>query len=298
MTLNATYVRSLPHQWNGIAVRDWMIANTDIALYIAGVYLVMVFNGPKLIARLNKRGTHSGNTAARTLTDGSGSLLVRRAMVLWNLSLSIFSILGTSTVTPVLIGNLREKGFHSATCEFNEKEFYTTNVGFWMGLFALSKIPELIDTVFLVLLGKDLPFLHWYHHVTVLLFSWHAYCVGSSVYIWVAAMNYSVHSVMYFYFALAALGYRRIVRPFAPYITVIQILQMVVGCLVTLHALRELCDETGRGCGVPLSNMRAQLLMYASYLYLFSKMFVKSYLLPPNAHAAVSTASNPTKKQI
>ena len=35
-----------------------------------------------------------------------------------------------------------------------------------MGLFIYSKIPELMDTVFLVLQKKRVIFLAWFHHTT------------------------------------------------------------------------------------------------------------------------------------
>ncbi|KEG08311.1 putative fatty acid elongase [Trypanosoma grayi] len=268
-----------------------MIDNVDVAGYVAGGYLAFVFLGPRVFAKLTGRGNAAAAAAPQVRSeDGTGSPAVRQAMVVWNLLLSIFSIFGTSTVTPRLISNLASKGFYEATCKFTEEEFYTTNVGFWMGIFALSKMPELVDTIFLVLQGKPkLPFLHWYHHVTVLLFSWHTYCVGSSSYIWVAAMNYSVHSIMYLYFALAAMGHKRLVRPLAPYITIMQILQMVMGCFVSVYAMKESYD--GRGCGMTWSNMRIQLLMYTSYLYLFSEMFVKAYIFPPKRPAVASNGS-------
>ena len=54
--------------------------------------------------------------------------------------------------------------------------------------------------------------------------------------IWFAAMNLSVHSIMYFYYFMGAVGLRKVVRPFAPLITTIQILQMVGGIAVTVTA--------------------------------------------------------------
>jgi hypothetical protein len=64
--------------------------------------------------------------------------------------------------------------------------------------------PELFDTAFIVLRKKPLIFLHWYHHITVLLYCWHAYAVRASSGLYFIAMNYSVHAIMYFYyFAMA-----------------------------------------------------------------------------------------------
>lgn len=44
--------------------------------------------------------------------------------------------------------------------------------GFWATMFVLSKVPELGDTIFIVLRKQPLIFLHWYHHATVLVYSW------------------------------------------------------------------------------------------------------------------------------
>lgn len=40
---------------------------------------------------------------------------------------------------------------------------------------------ELGDTLFLVFRGKTVPFLHWYHHVTVLYFCWLGYVPTQSM---------------------------------------------------------------------------------------------------------------------
>ena len=78
--------------------------------------------------------------------------------------------------------------------------------GFWVMLFIFSKVPELFDTVFLVLHRHDVIFLHWYHHATVLLYCWHSYASRSSAGLYFVSMNYGVHAVMYAWFAVAAVG--------------------------------------------------------------------------------------------
>ena len=37
---------------------------------------------------------------------------------------------------------------------------------------------------------------HRYHHITVLLYSWHSYATRSGAGVWFITMNYSVHAVM------------------------------------------------------------------------------------------------------
>ena len=70
--------------------------------------------------------------------------------------------------------------------------------GFWTLAFVLSKLPELVDTAWIVARKRPLIFLHWYHHVTVLLFCWHCYVVRSSLGLPFMAMNFSVHAVRAF----------------------------------------------------------------------------------------------------
>ena len=65
------------------------------------------------------------------------------------------------------------QSFEETVCSSPLSGWGTGPSGFWVMLFIFSKLPELIDTVFIVLRKRQLIFLHWYHHVTVLLFCWH-----------------------------------------------------------------------------------------------------------------------------
>ena len=53
-----------------------------------------------------------------------------------------------------------------------------------------------------------------------------------------ASINYTVHSIMYFYYFLSIAGgpLRAVARPIAPLITMVQLLQMVAGASITLLA--------------------------------------------------------------
>merc|ERR1712106_1029927 len=92
-------------------------------------------------------------------------------------------------------------------------------------------------------------FLHWYHHVTVLLYSWSAYALpipASPIFV---AMNFCVHSIMYGYYFLMAMR----IKPkwfSAIYITIAQIVQMVVGVLVTSFNFYYFFTDTEGTCNL------------------------------------------------
>ena len=99
-----------------------------------------------------------------------------------------------------------------------------------------SKIPELFDTFFIVARQSPLIFLHWYHHVTVLLYCWHSYATEAPQALYFIAMNYSVHAIMYMYYFLMMIakpdsGLKKFLKSIAGMITAMQLSQMVVGII-------------------------------------------------------------------
>uniref|UniRef100_A0A3Q1I8A4 Elongation of very long chain fatty acids protein n=1 Tax=Anabas testudineus TaxID=64144 RepID=A0A3Q1I8A4_ANATE len=199
-------------------------------------------------------------------------LNLRRPLALWSLSLAAFSIVGALRTGVYMFHIITASGFKQSVCDNN---FYNAPLTkFWAFAFTLSKAPELVDTVFIVLRKQRLIFLHWYHHITVLLYTWYTYKDQVAGGGWFMTMNYAVHSLMYTYYAARAAGLW-VPRPFAMLITASQILQMVMGLLIqglVYHWMHEV------HCPSQVENIAWGSLMYFSYLILFALFFYDTYL--------------------
>mgnify|MGYP001561201578 CR=1 FL=1 len=218
----------------------------------------------------------------------SGSVS-RNAFAAWNFGLSAFSTIGVVTCVPYIIRvfNSRPDGVWYLVCSDDmmlgadrQQSACYGDVGFMMSLFMLSKFPELLDTVFLVWMRKPVIFLHWYHHITVLLYSWFAYRVATPTAVFFGTMNYTVHSIMYFYFGASmftrSLGFLR--QP----ITSLQLLQMFFGMCGTAAAYYYTYYDA-RGCSSTYTDSGFFFYcgaIYFSYFLLFAKLFFDSYISP------------------
>ncbi|GET87101.1 fatty acid elongase, putative [Leishmania tarentolae] len=112
---------------------------------------------------------------------------------------------------------------------------YDGATGFSVALFGYLKTPELLDTLFLVLQRKPVSFLHWYHHIVTAIYVWLSSYMPMPSGMAFCTMNYFVHSIMYFYYFLVVMGLRKWIRPFAPVITLLQVLQMFIGMYITMY---------------------------------------------------------------
>eukprot|EP01064_Diplonema_japonicum_P038124 TRINITY_DN912_c2_g1_i2.p1 TRINITY_DN912_c2_g1~~TRINITY_DN912_c2_g1_i2.p1 ORF type:complete len:321 (+),score=38.25 TRINITY_DN912_c2_g1_i2:52-1014(+) len=203
---------------------------------------------------------------------------LRIPLAAWNWFLAVFSLIGAVRTVPHLLSNL-SNSFEGTICDSPDVTWGVGATGLWVQLFIFSKIPELVDTVFIVLRKKPLIFLHWYHHVTVLLYCWHAYATECGAGLYFVAMNYVVHAVMYAYFAFSTL---RIVPKWFPpvIITAMQILQMFVGMFICGASIYFTYTrrETENPCHNNETNLMLASGMYFSYLLLFLHFAVRKYL--------------------
>lgn len=164
-------------------------------------------------------------------------------------------------------------------------------------LFAFSKVPELGDTAFLILRGKPVRFLQWYHHSTVMLFCWLAIATEYTPGLWFAMTNYTVHAVMYMYFFLMTFSsLKRFVKAVAPLVTIIQITQMVYGLFINAFAVWNYA--AGPGCHIQIVAVYSAVVMYASYFVLFSKLFLESRRPRASGSQAKAVASNSEQRHV
>ena len=202
--LNQSLTFSFERDWKERDVYFWLKRTFPVTWISSGIYLIIIF-------------------PLRKYMENRRPFDLRRGMVLWSATLAIFSIIGTARTAPERWYTITNYGWSHSVCN---NELYTGPIALWYGLFITSKIYEFGDTIFIILRKQKLIFLHWYHHVTVLIFSWY---VCSDVQIfgrWFLVMNYFVHAVMYSYYTLRALKIR-VPKLVAMSVTVLQTFQVM-----------------------------------------------------------------------
>nr|XP_006816358.1 PREDICTED: elongation of very long chain fatty acids protein 6-like [Saccoglossus kowalevskii] len=243
---------------------------TDSMIY-AGIYMVLVYAGRSAMQQRPKYD-------------------LRRALAVWSGSLAIFSIIGFFRVFPKLLEEYMQGGWRQTLCD---KSFLNSVSGFWVYLFTLSKVIELFDTMFIVLRKQKLMFLHWYHHVTVLVYSWYTLSEGVPSGIYYTVMNYFVHSLMYSYYALRASRMVKIPVQVNMVITFLQLCQMMMGIYINIYSYFHL--EITETCPVYYNNIYWGLGMYYTYFLLFSHFFYSNYIAP-QGKKELDTSTDISKK--
>uniref|UniRef100_T1IU17 Elongation of very long chain fatty acids protein n=1 Tax=Strigamia maritima TaxID=126957 RepID=T1IU17_STRMM len=243
------------------SAKDWMKANWNLTFVIVAFYLLLVFWGNHWM-------------------KSRQAFELRKPLAIWNMLLAIFSIAGACRCLPEITYSWKTHGFHHTVC--NKHPYFDNQVTqFWAWIFSLSKVLELGDTAFIILRKRRLLFLHWYHHITVLVFTWFTWKHQVAVTRWFVAMNLIAHSAMYSYYSLKAMKVF-IPRLISMSITTIQLLQMVVGLFVNVWALFSLIRK--EKCSASFENIQFSLLMYDKFNWMksywkLSIIFVAVYLL-------------------
>uniref|UniRef100_T1J202 Elongation of very long chain fatty acids protein n=1 Tax=Strigamia maritima TaxID=126957 RepID=T1J202_STRMM len=253
--MNQSFVFSFEKNFDTNAAVQWFRNYWTLSILYVVIYLLLVHLGQRWMR--SRRAFH-----------------LRPILSTWNWSLAVFSVLGTSRISPEILDELRTFGFEYTVCDTTRAR-NNPILAFWSWYFIMSKVVELGDTAFIILRKQKLVFLHWYHHVTVLVYSWFSASQVIPTARWFILMNFTVHAVMYTYFALKAVQFN-IPRSVAMTITVAQLFQMFGGLYANWRAYGVIVR--GQRCETDFWNIRISLLMYASYCCLFAHFFYDSYL--------------------
>ncbi|CAG0880310.1 unnamed protein product [Darwinula stevensoni] len=236
-------------------VHMWLMDHWPLSFVFAALYLILVFWG-------------------RHWMRNRPAWEMKKSLIAWNLFLSVFSILGASRAIPEFYHSIRGNSLYYSMCLGNHLK-HNPVVANWGILFAISKVIELGDTAFIVLRKQRLLFLHWYHHITVLLYAWFSCAQGIPTARYFATLNYTVHALMYPYY-LARAAKIRVPRRVAMFITLFQLTQMIFG--VYANAYSYFAKKAGLHCETPWENIYVSALMYLSYFLLFLNFFIDAYI--------------------
>lgn len=148
---------------------------------------------------------------------------------------------------------------------------------FTVWLFLMSKILDLLDTVFFILRKKQnqVTFLHVYHHTLVIILGWYLsnFYTGGQV-AFFGTINTFVHIIMYSYYFLTILnpGYKKVW--WKKYLTIIQLVQFVI---TGLHACITLLEPN---CSFPRFIMALAIPQDIFMFILFWDFYKKAYINP------------------
>ncbi|KAI1714522.1 GNS1/SUR4 family domain-containing protein [Ditylenchus destructor] len=262
---NYSYVLPMEEGFSSAWSTQWMQDYWQHSVTISIAYVVLIYAGQKYM-------------------ESKKPFALDSALFWWNMLLAVFSLSGMVRMAPEMFWSVNSNSLVYSICTAS---FAQGVSGYWTEKFAFSKVFELIDTAFIVARKRPLIFLHWYHHVTVLVYTWHAYKDHTASGRWFVFMNYTVHAFMYTYYALRAMRLR-IPKQVAMFITVLQILQMIIGVSIGVTIYR--IKSSGGECQQTWSNLYFSFAIYFSYFLLFCNFFYHAYLKRNNRYVAASKA--------
>lgn len=225
-----------------------------IILTIVGIYLYFVlYLGPRLMAK------HE-------------SFKLNKLLLIYNLSMASANL--WIFIQGLWVSNY---GLDTLGCQkFGGDIKQSPKRGIYLGyLFFLTKLIELLDTVFFILRKKNsqITFLHVFHHSFVPVFCWVALKLAPGVANgFFPLINSCIHVIMYFYYGLSTFG--SWIQPYLwwkKYLTRLQMIQFVLvmfNCIVT---------SLSKDCKFPILFSYLQGGVATTFLILFSIYYRNAY---------------------
>ena len=192
-------------------------------------------------------------------------------LIIWNLFVGIFNFYGARYYIPELKEIIQNRGLIYSVC--NSEFFVKDPTALWTFLYAASKILELGDTMFLILMRKPLTFIHIYSHTFNFLYTWFNYGNFVSTALWYGSVGYLINGFKYLYFSILYLDFIYVPKVFKKLITSLNffkiVFEMSLMMLVILLNITQLRNTIS--CGGNLNTAIIGFFFYFSSLCLAFK---------------------------
>jgi hypothetical protein len=186
-------------------------------------------------------------------------------MAAYNFALSAYSL-----ATFVFAFNaVAEQGLFTGDCQnlFRNRTFERAAYYFY-----LSKYVEFADTYFLVVAGREVSWLQYFHHLGAPVDMWVLYAYGNEG-IWLfVVFNSFIHTLMYLYYAMTALG--KSLNSLKIVMTSLQIVQLVAGNSISTAYVWHDCY---RNDGRLILGWSVNMAYICVLIVLFGEFFISSY---------------------
>lgn len=186
----------------------------------------------------------STNYKLQNATQSSRKLLslLTVVMVFHNIMLCMFSFLTFINTFPALLNFYAHNPLHVAIVDPHKE--LAQKLHFWIWIFYISKIYEIMDSFILHWNKKQTSFLQMYHHAGAIICCWMLTTCGSHLPWIFVVLNSFIHTLMYFYYLLMTVKIK-VPRILKQSITRMQMVQFVTGTfIVVVHVLYgQIWDE-------------------------------------------------------
>jgi hypothetical protein len=183
--------------------------------------------------------------------------------VLLSAIMSIYGIAILTTIDNPLFLNVRSETLMEVNNCVYIKNFILLHV--------FSKVVDFIDTAILIVRGKQLSFLHTYHHLSIGLIWFYLYNENMNIAYVGATVNSIVHTVMYFYY-----NYSEKLKYIKSWITRMQLTQFVILIIHPVVFIYTSEDEQYKKLAF------IQILYQISMIILFGNFYYKNYIYSTN----------------
>ncbi|KAJ1898534.1 hypothetical protein LPJ81_004323 [Coemansia sp. IMI 209127] len=264
-----------------VPLGDWypflMQWQVPVFASIAYTLLSFYFNPESSkLSRIEAKRQNAGAAAAATDSPSAKKKALTpmtMLVVVHNTVLAVYSAWAFRGVFPLFVNNMLRKGFFEGMCD-TDGTVWNSALFVHLYLFYVSKYYELLDTAIIILKGRKASLLQIYHHAGVILVTYttNYYASGSGLFlVW---ENTGVHTIMYTYYALTALGFN---PPGKQYLTSLQIFQFLFGlAVIVVYFVIPGCQTQNQNKGQWI--LAAYLL---PLVYLFVQFFKTVYKKQP-----------------